>query len=775
MLAEIRVSDSRINNLKGISCSFPHGELSVVCGPSGSGKFSLLFGTIYTYYQTHIRNSISSHKHDTTSGYVHKVTGLSHVIALPFMQTPGAKSNIGNYSRLHDPLRFLLETHATKYSNVLQLNKFDKSIANNFLAQRTSEQLILFADFERREQKAIPHFVEKWAKLGFETFLINSQVYSLEDLEDCFLSKSQFGPDLNPLTAVLLDYFPAQLESVSRFEETVKLARSHNLPELLLTRANSIWDPLSLDLAVDAKTELPNFEQVSKMSVREIFSILKSDFHTEDPVVNLCQERCQTLTELGLEYLELNRPISSLSAGEFQRLRLAKAMELPFANTAYLLEHPTAGLHRAEIDRVCCALKKLIAKGNTVLCITHDRAIIDMSKHVLYLGPERGEKGGRLEPSSTQPTSKPHIISRILKTNECSTTNWLQFTLREWRYLRKMNLRIPLGMLSTVVGVSGSGKTSLLRFAVYPAITKLISQNAGQCADRALDPSGPVYRVEGHEQIRQIKALWRLTSTERFRSTVGQLSGIDQLIRSRYALTPRAKMNGYGPDYFSAKSHQGKCPKCHGLGRARWPIKSIKRNSKVNSGPAICAYCFGSGIRSEISSIDCHGLSFNKALQLTITETKQVFGKIPRLRTIADQMIDAGLGHLQLGHQLRLMSPSEVQRLRLARAITPVSLIGTLLLLDEPVAGMDDFEVQHFLNLVDLALKKGATILTSEHNIKVIRSSDYLVELGPGAGADGGRLVACGTPQTMADAPQSIIGRYIRYSRDFEQQEDVSS
>ncbi|MBI2194093.1 MAG: excinuclease ABC subunit UvrA [Planctomycetes bacterium] len=470
--------------------------------------------------------------------------------------------------------------------------------------------------------------------------------------------------------------------------------------------------------------------------------------------------RLRFLVDVGLDYLTLDRAAPSLSGGEAQRIRLASQIGSGLTGVLYVLDEPTIGLHPRDNRRLLAALEKLRDLGNTLIVVEHDRETLERADHILDFGPEAGEKGGhvvgqgnpdqiRQQPASLTGQYLAGQLSIDVPTNRrVPGERFLEVVRARHNNLRDVTVRFPLGLFIAVTGVSGSGKTSLVFDVLY--------HRSARDLHRARTVPG------AHDEIRGLRHLNKVISIDQSpigfspRSDPATYVGVFDEIRDLYAALPESKMRGYTPRRFSFNQRGGRCEACWGYGA---------RLVEMHFLPDVwieCETCRGSRYNPETLAVRFKGRSIADVLRMSVREALEHFRNVPRIRRILQTLDDVGLGYLRLGQSAPTLSGGEAQRVRLAAELARPSTGRTLYLLDEPTTGLHFADIAKLLAVLNRLVDAGNTVVFIEHNLEVIKTADWILDLGPEGGDAGGRVVAQGAPEDVALVPESHTGRLLR-------------
>lgn len=477
------------------------------------------------------------------------------------------------------------------------------------------------------------------------------------------------------------------------------------------------------------------------------------------------RERLRFLNDVGVGYLTVDRPTRTLSGGEFQRLQLANQLGMGLSQTLYVLDEPTVGLHPRDTDRLIGVLKRLRELGNTLVVVEHDHDVIRNANHVIEMGPGSGHLGGEVifEGESTdffnsdksvtaaylRPSSKWVPLHEPRPVDISVYKHVLSFKGCKGHNLKNVDIDIPLNRLVTVTGVSGSGKSTLVTKTIYPTVARHLGIE--------YIPSMPFKSVKGLEQIKAVVLIDQGAIGKTARSNPLTYLKIFDSIRTIMAQTPEAKNRGYNAGTFSLNVDGGRCPVCKGLG------VELVDMLFMDDIEIKCDACDGKRYRPEILEVTYKNKNIDEILKMTVSEAMDFFVAHPNVRRPLSVLKEVGLDYLQLGQSANTLSGGESQRMKLARELAGSHQKQTLYILDEPTTGLHFREVNLLLKVLNRLVDAGSTVLLVEHNLEVIKQSDYVIDLGPEAGAGGGQILAEGTPeQLMKKALKSHTGKYLK-------------
>lgn len=478
--------------------------------------------------------------------------------------------------------------------------------------------------------------------------------------------------------------------------------------------------------------------------------------------------RLSYLTSVGLEYLTLDRTLRTLSGGEAQRTALTAALGSSLVNMLYVLDEPSVGLHPHDVERLSVAIDRLVDRGNTVLMIEHEEALIERADWVIEVGPAAGEQGGEVVFAGTRAQlldssalTGQYLSDRrqvpIPAQRRASRAGSLSIKGCSGNNLRNIDVDIPLGMLCLVTGVSGSGKSSLVNDTLYGALINRLTPQR--------EKTLPFESISGTSYLDDCILIDQSPISRSPRSNpVTYIKAFDE-IRKVFAETIDARTHNYEPGHFSFNSELGRCPACSGDGLLQIDMQFLADVFMT------CPDCHGDRYRSEILSVRYRDRNISDVLHMTVHEARNFFRGAAKVQAKLKVLEDVGLGYLQLGQAATTLSSGEAQRLKLAAYLASASRKRTLFILDEPTTGLHTNDIVQLLDCFDALIAAGHSLLVVEHNLHLMVAADFIIDLGPGAADQGGRIVAIGTPEEVAADSQSLTGQYLH--RLFEQRRSV--
>lgn len=516
-------------------------------------------------------------------------------------------------------------------------------------------------------------------------------------------------------------------------------------PELLkqLVNGKNIFEVENMSLG-----ELPQWSQ-------DVLSSLPKDMHQmASELINELINNLQPLLDLGLDYLTMARAGNTLSTGELQRIQLARTLRTETTGVLYVLDEPSIGLHPANVDGLIKVMRKLVAQGNSLVVVDHNVDIIAAADEIIEIGPGSGQEGGNVIAQSTPAKldQNSHSLiapyldgeAQLLARQPASKINQekIKFEVKNYFNLKDVKAEIPINQLTAVTGFSGAGKTSLILDSLVPAI---------EAKDKKDFPKQVTNFVSS---IRRVVSVDASPIGKSMRSTVATYTSIMDNLRKHFAKQPLAKEKHYTPSYFSYNNKEGACPTCGGTGIVTLDIQFLPDMQQT------CPTCNGDRYNEQVQEVRWHGYSIVDLLKLDVNEAIPIFKDVPKIERELKLLQEVGLGYLHLGESTPALSGGEAQRLKL------VTHLGkreddTLFVFDEPTIGLHPLDVKVLLQVMQRLLDQGATIITISHDLNLIANSDYILDMGPRGGDNGGRIVAAGLTKDLIKDPRSLTTQYL--------------
>jgi excinuclease ABC subunit A len=526
--------------------------------------------------------------------------------------------------------------------------------------------------------------------------------------------------------------------------------------------------PESLAVTVDGR----NIGEVVELSITEALRFFETvpvrsdgrpglDPEIAGPILKECRERLRFLVDVGLDYLTLNRSAESLSGGEAQRIRLATQIGSRLVGVLYILDEPSIGLHQRDNARLLATLGQLRDLGNTVIVVEHDDETMRMADHLIDLGPGAGKHGGIVIAAGT--------VSEVMNNPSSITGKYLKGEMRieippvrrpvdprkvvriegaRAHNLRDLDVEIPLGLFVAVTGVSGSGKSTLIEDILHRTLARHFY--------RARVIPGEHDRITGLEHLDKVIDIDQSPIGRTPRSNPATYTGLFTPIRELFAEMPEAKIRGYGPGRFSFNVKGGRCESCQGDGLVKIEMHFL---------PDVfvpCEVCKGKRFNRETLEVRFRGMSIAEVLDMTVEDACHFFENQPRICQKLTTLNDVGLGYIHLGQSATTLSGGEAQRVKLATELSKRDTGRTFYILDEPTTGLHFEDVRLLLDVLHRLADRGNTVLVIEHNLDVIKTADWIIDLGPEGGSRGGDVVASGTPENVASVAGSYTGQYLQ-------------
>jgi excinuclease ABC subunit A len=822
----IHLRGVRVHNLKNVDVDVPLRRLTVFSGVSGSGKSSLAFDTLYAESQRRYLQSFSTYTRQflerLSQPDADRIENLPPAIAVSQRALPrGPRTTVGTLTEVVDYLRLLFARAGTLFCRSCG-QEIRASSATDVVAavDRMPAGTRFAVAFPARPEPDTD--AAEWAtglrEEGFLRVQVGARTIRLG--EDALPPLAE-----QDALWVLVDRLEAGRAARERLTDSIEtaLARGNGRMALLVDGEATVFDqrlvcprcgieyppleprlfnfndPLGAcptcegtgsapgpkrgenaapcptchgtrlnDLALSVRVGGRNIAEWCALSVEDlaVFSTAVELPEDRRPEVRLLLEQIGTrlvfLRAVDLDYLTLDRAARTLSTGEAQRVRLTTALGSNLVNALYVLDEPTAGLHPSDTAKLRAVLLRLRDAGNTLVIVEHDFEILRAADHLVDLGPGAGEEGGQVLYQGP-PAEVVHCPASLTGAylagrrqialpaqRRPASHGSLRVVGARAHNLKDLTVEFPLGVLCVVTGVSGAGKSSLVQETLYPALAQR-KPPKGQ----AQGPASPV-KILGAEQVGDVVLMDQAPLARTARSNAATYLKVFDEIRKVFAETPEARMRNFGPGVFSFNQPGGRCEACEGHGTMTVDMQFLADVTVP------CLECKGTRYQRDVLNVKVRSLNIAEVLNLTVREAFRFFRAQPLIERRLKWLLDVGLEYLRLGQPADTLSGGECQRLKLAGHLAASRKPRCLFLLDEPTAGLHVADLPRLLECFERLLETGHSLIVVEHNLELIKCADHVIDLGPGAAAAGGRIVATGTPEEVAHMPDSLTGRALR-------------
>jgi excinuclease ABC subunit A len=827
MLNAIKIKGAREHNLKNINLSIPRDTITVITGPSGSGKSSLAIDTIYAEGQRRYVESLSAYARQFLEQLrkpdIDYIEGLSPSIAIDQKTvTRSPRSTVGTITEIYNYLRVLYTKIGKPYCyncGSLITKQESKEIIQAVLSLPQGSRLQVLAPIVRDRKGEYRKELQQMRREGFIRARIDGSMvdltqdialkkqnrHTIEIVIDRLIIKPGIDRQIKHAIETALRYADIVVINLIDGNRDVLFSKTMACPKCgisypdinpMFFSFNSkqgacpkckglgfeaieedstefegqkicrLCNGLRLKKeALSIKIQDINIGELGSMSVKDALFFINNLKLTEreqtiaSRVLKEVRDRLNFLERVGLDYLTLDRSSLTLAGGESQRIRLATQLGSSLTGVLYVLDEPTIGMHPRDTKKLLESLSSMRDAGNTIIIVEHDEETIRWADHIVDMGPGAGLNGGLIVASG-----KPEEIEK----NEKSLTgrylsgklsieppslrrkpkDFIRIIGAQEFNLKEIDVNIPLGIFTCITGVSGSGKSTLILEILYNALLKKIYGSK-------VTP-GRYREIIGVDRIDRVICVDQSPLGKTPRSNPATYTGAFSFIRELFSQVSDSRIRGYTPSRFSFNLSGGRCESCHGDGLIRVEMHFL---------PPVyipCDTCKVKRYNKETLEIKYKGKNIAEVLDMTISEALQFFSPIPPIRQKLEVLEDVGLGYLKLGQPASTLSGGEAQRVRLSKELGKRSTGNTLYILDEPTTGLHYVDINKLLNVLNRLIDLGNTVIIIEHNLDVIKSADYIIDLGPEGGQEGGRIIAEGTPEEVSMNPDSYTGKFLR-------------
>lgn len=822
----IQVRGARVHNLKNIDVDLPRNALVVFTGISGSGKSSLAFGTLFAESQRRYLDSVSPYARRLIDQVgepdVDAIEGLPPAVALQQQRgAPSTRSSVGSVTTISNGLR-MLYSRAGNYprgQEILYADAFSPNTPEGACPRchgigrvfEVTEKLLVPDDTKTIRERAVAAWPPAWGGQNLRDILV-SLGHDIDIPWKDLPQKTRdwiLFTDETPTVPVYAGLTPAQTRMAQQrdiapsYMGTFSSAERYVLHSFATTQSHRTKKRVSQFMQI---SECPDCNgkklkreslavtfagldigELSQLTLSELAGHLREaatakpsekDQHPEQTIVaqRIASDilaRVEALTALGLGYLSLERSTPTLSPGELQRLRLATQIRSQLFGVIYVLDEPSAGLHPSDTLALLGALDELKGAGNSLFVVEHDVSVIRHADWIVDIGPDAGTHGGEVVyngPIEGLRRVESSHTGRYLFSPDAAAERpprepkgWLKLEGIERNNLRGLDIAFPLGVLVTVTGVSGSGKSSLVAQALVELIGDALGQKKSvdapsgeaELLERELETSAGGRIVDGMEGVRRLVTVDQKPIGRTPRSNLATYTGLFDHVRRLFAATPKAKARRYDVGRFSFNVAKGRCQNCEGAGFVSVELLFLP------SVYAPCPVCQGQRYNANTLEITYRDKNIAEVLDLTVERAHEFFADDPAVLRALDALLQVGLGYLRLGQPATELSGGEAQRIKLAAELQRASRSDTLYILDEPTTGLHAADVTMLMAQLNGLVDAGNSVILVEHNMRVARNSDWIIDIGPGAGEAGGAIVAQGPPTRVASSKASRTAPFL--------------
>lgn len=811
----VRVRGAREHNLKNIDVEIPRDSLVVFTGVSGSGKSSLAFGTLYAEAQRRYLESVSPYArrlfNQMSVPDVDEVDGLPPAVALQQQRgSPSTRSSVGSVTTLSNLLR-MLYSRAGKYpakQSIIYAEGFSPNTPQGAcphchglgrVYDATEESMVPDPNLTIRE-RAIAAWPPAWhgqnlrdmlVTLGYD---IDKPWKKLPKKDRDWILFTEEQPHLPVYAGFERDEVKAAIKSKMEpsYHGNFSSARKYVLTTFATTQSALMKKRVSKYLvsalcpeckgkrlrkeSLSVKFAGFDIAEISELPLKELKKVFLPYVCGKDLVAKTITEdlvgRIDVMLDLGLGYLSLERTTPTLSPGELQRLRLATQVRSNLFGVVYVLDEPSAGLHPSDTEALLRAFEKLKQQGNSIFVVEHEIDVIHKADWIVDVGPKAGEKGGEILYSGPLEGlfDVPHSQTakylfgekEVHKKSYREPVKWLRLAELSRNNLNNLDAEFPLGVMTAVTGISGSGKSTLVSQVLIELVSSYLGAELPKEESEGLDlenvevetKSGRI--VHGMESIRRLVQVDQKSIGRTPRSNLATYTGLFDHVRKLFADTKMAKARKYDAGRFSFNVPKGRCENCEGEGFVMVELLFL---------PSVytpCPVCEGTRFNKKTLEVTYKSKNIAEVLRMTVDEAYEFFQDEPHVTRSLATLRDVGLGYLRLGQPATELSGGEAQRIKLATELQRITKGDTLYVLDEPTTGLHPADVEKLLAQLNKLVDAGNTVIVVEHDMKVIADSDWVIDMGPGAGDEGGMIVATGTPDQFTKSKKSVTAKYLK-------------
>jgi excinuclease ABC subunit A len=813
------VQGAREHNLKNISLRIPRESLVVFTGVSGSGKSSLAFGTLYAEAQRRYLESVSPYArrlfHQLSIPEVDEITGLPPAVALQQQRgAPTTRSSVGSVTTISNLLRMLYSRAGDypRHQTILYAESFSPNTPEGACPRchglgsiyDVTEQSMVLDDTLTIRERAIAAWPTAWHGQNLRDILITLG-YDVDTPWKELPKKDRdwiLFTDEQPVVPVYAGFTYKEVKRAIKdklspsYKGTFTSARRHVLQTFATTQSAMLKkrpqqymvsslcpvckgrrlkkESLSVKFAGYDISEISGLplDQLLELVSPYASGQVKASEQKVMVMQRICEDmvaRLKVLLRLGLGYLSLERSTPTLSPGELQRLRLATQVRANLFGVVYVLDEPSAGLHPADTEALLEALDQLKATGNSLFVVEHDLDVIRHADWIVDVGPLAGAGGGQIlysGPPQGLANCKESITKQYLfNTFKIGTTNrkpsgWLSIKGATRNNLDKLDVDFPLGVFTAVTGISGSGKSSLVSQVLIELVGEQLGHPSVAGEETGVMDITPVTKggkiVAGMEKITRLVLVDQKPIGRTPRSNLATYTGLFDHVRKIFAATSLARSRKYDAGRFSFNIAKGRCPNCEGEGFVMVELLFLP------SVYSPCPVCQGKRYNEKTLEVTYKEKNIAEVLQMTVDEASSFFAEDTPVFNSLKVLIEVGLGYIRLGQPATELSGGEAQRIKLATELQRVGKGTTLYVLDEPTTGLHPFDTEKLVKQLNGLMNAGNTVIVVEHNMQVVAGADWVIDIGPGAGQKGGRIVAQGSPAAVAGVKESRTAGYLR-------------